>query len=199
MRFLALIGALAIVVAIGAAGYFFGGFYDVAATQEDPAVVKWALVQTRTASIARHATATAPRSLGEAGSVEAGARAFLARGCVHCHGAPGVTWSKFSEGLRPGPPGLADVVPRRSPAELFWVIKHGINMTGMPSFAAAGVPDAEIWQIVAFLQKLPGVKEADFKTWTAPPAAAAPAPASPPASASPPAATPTPPPPSSDQ
>ena len=31
MRFLALIGALAILAALGAAIYFFGGFFDVAA------------------------------------------------------------------------------------------------------------------------------------------------------------------------
>ena len=42
MRVLAIIGALAIVVAIGAAVYFFGGFYSVAGTVEDPAVVHWA-------------------------------------------------------------------------------------------------------------------------------------------------------------
>jgi hypothetical protein len=45
------------------------------------------------------------------------------------------------------------------------VIKNGINMTGMPSFGATGVPDPEIWSMVAFLKKLPDVKEEDFKKW----------------------------------
>jgi hypothetical protein len=53
------------------------------------------------------------------------------------------------------------------------VIKNGINMTGMPSFALAGAKDDELWKIVAFLKKLPTVSEADFKTWTASPAAPA--------------------------
>ena len=39
-------------------------------------------------------------------------------------------------------------------------------MTGMPSFAATGLDDAEVWTIVAFLKKLPDVKEEDFKAWT---------------------------------
>jgi hypothetical protein len=39
----------------------------------------------------------------------------------------------------------------------------------MPSFGKAGVPDPEVWQIVAFLKKLPGVSEADYKSWTAAP------------------------------
>lgn len=171
MRTLAVIGALAIIAAIGAAAFFFGGYYNVAATQEEPAIVKWALVQTRTASVARYATDTPPASLDQPANVEAGARVYAARGCINCHGAPGVDWAKFSEGLRPEPPDLKKVVNDRSPAELFWVVKNGINMTGMPSFGAIEMPDGEIWQIVAFLKKLPTVKEAEFKAWTAAPSA----------------------------
>ena len=62
---------------------------------------------------------------------------------------------------------VRDIVPQREPRHLFWVVKNGINMTGMPSFGKIGVPDQEIWTIVAFLKKLPNVSEADYKTWTA--------------------------------
>jgi mono/diheme cytochrome c family protein len=175
MRLLAFIGALGVVVAIAAAAYFFGGYYSVAGTVEDPAIVKWALIQVRTASIARHATESPPMAFDEA-AVMSGARAYSARGCANCHGAPGVDWAKFSEGLRPDPPDLKDIVKDRSPAHLFWVVKNGINMTGMPSFALAGAPDPEIWTIVAFLKKLPDVKEADYKAWTSAPPAPPPPP-----------------------
>ena len=188
VRFLAFIGFVAIVVGGAAAAYFFGGFYTVAATAEDPALVKWALTQVRQASINRHATETPPGSLDNPALVQAGARAFAERGCTNCHGAPGVEWAKWSEGLRPDPPDLNEAVPARVPRELFWVVKNGINMTAMPSFALAGVNDAEIWNIVAFLRKLPTVKPEDFKAWTAPAAPPAPAPA-----ASPPAPAPAPP------
>jgi mono/diheme cytochrome c family protein len=166
MRFLAFIGAVAIVVAIIAAVYFFGGFYSVAGTQDDPAPVKWVLTNVRTASINRHATDAPPIPLDNPANIQAGAKAFQARGCWNCHGAPGVEWAKFSEGLRPDPPDLKDVVNDRRPNELFWVIKNGINMTGMPSFEKAEVPDQEIWTIVAFLKKLPNVSEADYKSWS---------------------------------
>jgi mono/diheme cytochrome c family protein len=98
--------------------------------------------------------------------VQAGAKAFAAQGCPTCHGGPGVSWAKFSEGLHPDPPDLKDVVNDLSPSQLFWVVKNGINMTGMPSFAQAGAKDDEIWSIVAFLKKLPSVSEADYKAWT---------------------------------
>ena len=181
MRILTVIGALAIIVGIGAAVFFFGGFYSVAGTAEDPAIVTWALTRVRTASINRHAEDQPPASISAAASVQAGAKEFAEHGCVNCHGAPGTKWAKFSEGLHPDPPDLKDVVGDISPAQLFWVIKNGINMTGMPSFAQAGVKDDEIWSIVAFLKKLPGVSEADFKAWTAPAPASAAAPAAPPA------------------
>jgi mono/diheme cytochrome c family protein len=169
MRSLAVIGALSIVVAIGAAVYFFGGFYSVAATEES-APVAWVLVHVRQASVDRHATeAPPPKSLDDAAVVRAGAHAFAARGCTNCHGAPGVKWAKFSEGMQPSPPDLKEIVDEREPRQLFWVIKNGIKMTAMPSFGAIGVPDQEIWSIVAFMKKLPAVSEEDFKAWSAQP------------------------------
>src|SRR5260370_17840180 len=130
---LAVIGVLAILGAIAAAVFFFGGFYNVAATEEDPAVVTCALVHIRRASIARQSTDTPPLSLDDAAVVQEGARAFSQRGCVNCHGAPGVNWAKFSEGLRPDPPHLKELVDALRPQDLFWGVQHCIHMTGMPS------------------------------------------------------------------
>jgi mono/diheme cytochrome c family protein len=186
-KLLALIGFLAVVAAIAGAVFFLGGFYSVAATAADPGAVDWALVQTRQASIARHALDTPPMSLDDTAIVQAGARAFGERGCVHCHGAPGVEWSKFSEGLHPDPPDLKEIANDRKPGELFWVVKNGIKMTGMPSFGAINVPDQELWSIVAFIKKLPSVSDSDYKSWTTPPAPInPPAPATPPDGGTPP-------------
>ena len=168
MRLLAIIGLLAIVAAIAAAVFFFGGFYSVAATAEEPGFVNWALIRVRMASIDRHAADQPPPKLDDPALVQTGARAFFERGCVNCHGGPGAEWAKFSEGLRPDPPDLKDIVNEREPRHLFWVVKNGIKMTGMPSFGLIGTADKDIWSIVAFLKKLPSVSEADFKAWTAP-------------------------------
>jgi len=167
MRLLATIGALGVIGAVAAAVFFFGGFYSVAGTAEDPSIVHWALVQVRTASINRNATDRPPGNFNDPAKVQAGAVAFAANGCANCHGAPGVNWAKFSEGLHPDPPDLKEVVNERTPSQLFWVVKNGINMTGMPSFKLAGATDEELWTIVAFLKKLPSVPEADYKAWTA--------------------------------
>jgi hypothetical protein len=43
---------------------------------------------------------------------------------------------------------------------LFWIVKHGIKMTGMPSWGNHS--DDELWTTVAFLEKLPGMTEQDY-------------------------------------
>jgi Cytochrome C oxidase, cbb3-type, subunit III len=173
MKFLSLIGALAIIVAVGAAVFFFGGFYNVAATRPDPDIVAWALGYVRDASISRHATDQPPISMEDPATIQTGARAFASRGCTNCHGGPGVMWEKFSEGLRPDPPDLKDAVADLTPAQVFWVIRNGINMTGMPGFSLVEAPDQEIWTITAFVKKISSVSEDDYKAWTAEPASPA--------------------------
>ncbi len=169
MRLLAAVGALAIILAVLAGVYFFAGFYDVAAAVGDPVPVKWALIRTRNASIARHEDegGKAPFPLDDQTVIQQGARDFANAGCVHCHGGPGVKWSKFSEGLNPDPPDLKDVANERSAAGIFWVIKNGIRMTGMPSFGKAGLTDDQLWHLAAFVKAIPKVSDADYRTWTA--------------------------------
>ena len=170
MQLLALIGALAILFAIGAAIAFFGGFYSVAENEDDPAFVSWALARVRAASVARQATETPPASLDDPAMVKAGARAYATIGCVNCHGGPpDANWAKWSEGLKPVPADLKVMAKERTPSELFWVIKHGIKMTGMPSFGLAGASDQQIWTIVAFIKNLPAMSDEEYKTWTASP------------------------------
>ncbi|MBS0232360.1 MAG: cytochrome c [Proteobacteria bacterium] len=170
MRFLGAIGALAIIFAILTGVYFLGGFYNVAAAVDEAAPVKWALMETRRASIARHEDhAKPPFALDDQTVIQQGARNFATAGCVNCHGAPGAKWAKFSEGLNPDPPDLKDVAKGASAGRIFWVIKNGIRMTGMPSFEKAGLTDDEIWHIAAFVKAIPKVSEADYRTWTAAP------------------------------
>ena len=170
MRRLAFIGVLAILVAIGAGVFFFGGFFNVSGAEEDPGVVQWALAFVRKASIERHATDTPPISLDDAATIQAGARAYVAAGCVNCHGGPGnIKWQKFSEGMHPYPADLKDSAGELTAPQIFFVVKNGIKFTGMPSFGSEGVSDHDIWTIAAFVKKWPSVSEADFKGWTATP------------------------------
>ena len=166
LRLLALIGVIAIAVAIGAAVYLFAGFYDVAASTRTRGPIDQALERIRDASVSRRATAKPPISLDDQQVIQAGARQFSELGCVKCHGAPGIRRDLFGRAMNPGPPGLK-TLSEDDPAEVFWIVKNGIRMTGMPSFGTAGVADDQIWQVVAFVRKLQTISGNDYKTWTA--------------------------------
>lgn len=73
--------------------------------------------------------------------------------CAGCHGAPGQKPEAVGLGLNPPPPDLAKVAAQSTPAELFWVTKYGIKMTGMPAWGATH-EDQSIWPVVAFLTQL---------------------------------------------
>src|SRR5690348_14606787 len=156
MRVLAVIGALAIVIGLIAGVFFFAGFYNVSAAADEPGSLSWALTQVRVASIKRHRKeiAQAPFALEDGSVIQEGARQFANSGCVNCHGGPGVKWAKFSEGINPGPPDLKDVANELSAPGIYWVVKNGIRMTGMPSFNKVGLTDAQLWQLTAFVKAI---------------------------------------------
>ena len=78
--------------------------------------------------------------------------------CLSCHGAPGVAPKEFAKGLNPPAPDLVDSLQRLNDAELFWITKNGIRMTGMPALGPTHT-DNDIWRIVAFVRHLPNLTE----------------------------------------
>jgi len=83
--------------------------------------------------------------------------------CLPCHGAPGVDPAEFHEGMNPAPPGIdAPALQNASDAELFWVVKNGIRMTGMPAFSV-NHGDDEIRDIVAFVRHAPRITDEERK------------------------------------
>ncbi len=75
--------------------------------------------------------------------------------CVACHGGPGVDPAELAKGLHPDAPELWKKDSQEmTDGELFWTIKNGVRMTGMPGFGPTHT-DQEIWRIVAFVRHLP--------------------------------------------
>ncbi|MGJ4964160.1 c-type cytochrome [Bradyrhizobium sp. HKCCYLRH3061] len=166
MRTLAAIGVLAICLATAGAIYFFGGFYDVAAAGGGNSVVAWAVANVREASLNQHVEAPAtPAWFDDSKTVAAGAHEFAEEGCARCHGAPGRKPDKFAQGMEPRPPDLGDVTADDSPGYIYWVVKNGIRMTGMPAFRSHA-DDDEIWRAVAFVKHMKQVDANQFKQWS---------------------------------
>lgn len=92
---------------------------------------------------------------GDAQAISTGLDHYAAM-CVRCHGGPGVKPDEFAQGLNPPAPDLEQSAAELTDGELFWITKHGIRMTGMPSFGVTH-DDDKIWQIAAAVKQLPNL------------------------------------------
>jgi mono/diheme cytochrome c family protein len=94
---------------------------------------------------------------GDESAIETGLHLFREM-CIQCHGAPKIESEPFAKGLNPPAPELSIVLDEWSDGELFWIVKNGIRMTGMPAFGVT-LQDQEIWGIVAGMRQLPELTE----------------------------------------
>ena len=149
-----------LILVLGAGIVIYSGVYDVAATAPHWPATAWLLETARARSIKALAAGIAvPPGLDDPAKIIIGVEHYAAH-CAVCHGAPGVPRGDIAQGLYPPPPDLAKTAPLYTPAELFWVVKHGIKLTGMPAWSDHS--DDELWATVGFLEKLPGMSEQDY-------------------------------------
>jgi mono/diheme cytochrome c family protein len=149
-----------LIVVLGGFAAIYTGMYNVAATEPHWPATSWILETARVRSIKAHATGIkAPPGLDDPAKIPIGVEHFAAH-CAVCHGAPGVPKGDIAAGLYPPPPDLAVTAKLYSGGELFWIVKHGIKMTGMPAWSDHS--DEELWATVAFIKKLPGMSEQDY-------------------------------------
>ena len=151
----------AVLIVCGAASLLvYSGAYDIAADMPHSQPVYWLLLKVRQYSIAAQADDVVPNDLEDGKRIASGAGQY-AEMCSSCHLAPGMKRTEISRGLYPRAPEL-----RRgsglTPAEEFWVVKHGIKMTGMPAWGVTH-DDELLWDVVAFLRKLPGLTAEQYQ------------------------------------
>ena len=159
-RLLAHFVLFAAVGAIGAAIVVWGGLYDISATDQHLRPTYFLLKKALERSVERRAGDIAVPKLGEPAQLKEGAHLFHAH-CVQCHGGPGVAPEPFALALRPLATPLARSGRDRDPAFLFWVVKHGIKMTGMPAWEYR-FSEAQMWAVVAFVKHLPTLSPGEY-------------------------------------
>ena len=173
MRKRVALGLLAIAAAgVATAGVvLYGGLYDVAATEQHFRPTFWLLETGLRGSVQRRARDVVVPELGSEAMVERGFRCFETH-CAQCHGAPGRAPAEFAQGLLPLPTSLSQATQEWRVAELYWITKHGLKMTGMPAWGFR-LDDAALWSIVAFLDRLPRLDAEAYRSLdaTVPPAA----------------------------
>ena len=160
------IAVLAALVAIGAAAFIYLGVYNIAADEPHTPAVYSVLERLRNQSIQAHARGISPPAdLASAQRVSVGAGLY-GEMCSGCHLGPGVEKSEMSQGLYPQAPELVSVAQRLTPAQQFWIIKHGVKLSAMPAWGKTH-PDPLIWDMVAFVRKLPGMTPEQYKALVA--------------------------------
>src|SRR4030042_34268 len=146
------------------AAFVWTGSYNVAASVPHWKITHWFLEKVREQSISAHSRGTIVPSLNNPKLVETGFKNYHEM-CRLCHGAPGYSRTEIAKGLYPLPPDLTkeELVKRQNDAELYWVIKNGIKMTGMPAFGPTH-SEEELLGIVVFLKRLPNLKPEEYRS-----------------------------------
>ncbi|SFS19834.1 Cytochrome C oxidase, cbb3-type, subunit III [Dyella sp. OK004] len=151
---------LALLVLIVTAGFVASGVYDIGADKPHWSLTEKLVGALRDRSIARQSAGIVVPDLDDPARIRSGARRY-AEMCAACHLTPGMRSTELREGLYPQPPDLARHGVH-DPAQAFWAIKHGIKMSAMPAWGRSH-DDAAIWEMVAFVKRLPELDEAGFE------------------------------------
>ncbi|MEK6805771.1 MAG: cytochrome c [Pseudomonadota bacterium] len=147
-----------------------GGLTNFAADEPHPPMINGVIEYVRERFIAARSEDLELPDLHDPQRIADGGAHYVPM-CAGCHLGPGTQDTEIRRGLYPQPPNLAQPTGHKaghdhsdmavSAKRQFWIVKHGIKMTGMPAWGATHDDDA-IWGLVAFLQKLPEMSPEEF-------------------------------------
>jgi mono/diheme cytochrome c family protein len=154
-----------VVALVVLAAMTLGGVYDVAASRPHLAVTRAVLSAIMDSSVRHHAAGIAVSPVYNVPDLAEGAEHYREM-CAVCHGAPGERQSEISKGLNPHAPYLVRSVRDMKPAEVYWLIRNGVKMTGMPAFGKTHT-DEQMWAIAAFVKRLPNMTPEQYRGYAA--------------------------------
>ncbi len=152
----------ALAAAITFGSVVWGGVVTVAGTDPHYAPVQWMLETTMRSSVRHHAADVEVPTGIDLQDPELAERAFghYSVACTPCHGAPGVDAAPWLV-LNPPAEPLVETADQWNDAELYWIVKHGIKMTGMPALGPTHGED-DLWAIAAFVRQLPDMSADEY-------------------------------------
>ncbi|HSK11345.1 MAG TPA: cytochrome c [Vicinamibacterales bacterium] len=156
--------ALAALAAAGGLFVIYSGIYNVASTEQHTPPVYWAFITSMRHSIAERADGIQAPPLDDPVMVRNGLELYR-RHCLQCHGAPGVAPHPVALGLTPLPANLVVAGRQWFPEEVYWTVKNGIKMTGMPAWEYR-MTEQELWSVVAFVKRMPSLSPAQYRAMT---------------------------------
>lgn len=151
------------VLGVGVLLFAWSGIYNVAATKPHWGITLSLIEMLRDRSISVRSDDVGEPDLDNAKLMEA-ALTHYHEMCRLCHGAPDYQPEEFAKGLYPHPPNMTSghVQEERSRAEIYWIVKHGIKMTGMPAFGPTH-SDPELYGLVALTMEIPQMTPEEYR------------------------------------
>jgi mono/diheme cytochrome c family protein len=143
------------VLGAGALLYSWLGVYNIAATKPHWDITSSFIRMLRDRSVSVHSNDIRVPDLDDPELKQTAFSHYHAM-CRLCHGAPGYPPEEFAIGLYPAPPSLTsgNIKKARSNAEIYWIVKHGFKMTGMPAFDPTH-EEEDLWSLVSLVQEVP--------------------------------------------
>lgn len=155
-----------IVACIGAYALLESGWIPANADAKPGGLELWAAGTSLNATLRNQAPKAAnPVPLSDANLLEG--VALYAQHCAICHGtaAGDASASPIAKGLYPAPPQLAaDGVEDDPEGVTYWKVKHGIRLTGMPSWGPT-LNDRQIWTLALFLKHMDKLPPRAQQAW----------------------------------
>ena len=154
-------GIVLLLLGIGGLLVAASGIIPIKASSGHWAVTRAFLQFAKNRSIETHSLTTKVPDLTQHWQIVKGAGHYEI-GCRPCHGAPDLRVPGIASAMLPNPPDLRRRVAMRDPAELFYIVKHGLKFTGMPAWPSLERDD-EVWAVVAFLLQLPKLDDSSYR------------------------------------
>jgi mono/diheme cytochrome c family protein len=162
-RFVSGIVFTLIVIAGGAIAVTHLGLYPIGADNPPGAIERMLASRAMDTYAEKHKPAGPNPTALTAANLTTGAKEYEEH-CAFCHGGAKAKVSPMRDKFSPPVPQVIDRIPHDDDAWLFWVTKHGVRMTAMPSWDGI-MSDEEIWAVIAFIKHSDKLPPETQKAW----------------------------------
>ena len=161
-RILLLLSACILLVAIGCALYASRMIHHGFSTRTVPSSVESSLAMAMRDmaipsqyKIMKNPVAVTPDVIHEG-------MAHWADHCTACHANNGSGDTMYGKTMYPRPPDMRQKdTQEMADGELYYTIKNGVRLSGMPAFGDPGDNDVDSWKLVIFIRHLPHLTDAE--------------------------------------
>lgn len=141
------------------------GLIDPRADTSESSIEKAIAMPSLDAAVDRHAPEVKNPLDSSDATLVAGMKIYQAN-CASCHGDISHPQGALAEALYPRAPQFADDAPDMPENQNFYIIQHGVRLSGMPAWKQS-LSDQEMWQVTTFLSHMDKLPPSVSDQWKA--------------------------------